>query len=88
MALGTVQVIGHQTLRAGARSGAQQLSRALPARYAVSMDVRLTKRGELQLSLGSPGPVLTLARGAGRQNRAARGRIKLSLDGAARLAAR
>lgn len=64
LALGTVQILARQSLRSGVASGERQLQRALPDRYAVSMDVALAKGAALELSLGSPGSVLVLMRDA------------------------
>lgn len=63
-ALGTVQILGSQSLQGGGTPGARRLQRPLPIAFAVSMDVALARGATLQLSLGAPGSVLTLARSA------------------------
>ena len=70
LALGAVQVLARQSLRAGVPSLPAMIQRALPARFAVSMDLALARGAVLELGLGSAKSVLTLTRGAG-------GRIEL-----------
>ncbi|MGI8863322.1 MAG: hypothetical protein ACR2JH_02810 [Solirubrobacteraceae bacterium] len=64
LALGTVQIVGSQSLRSGGGPGAGLLRRPLPARFDVSMDVVLSRGATFELDLGAPGSALTLARPA------------------------
>ncbi len=63
LALGTVQVVAHQSLGGGGTSATRLLKRPLPAHFAVSLDVTLGKGAKLELSLGSRARTFVLARG-------------------------
>jgi hypothetical protein len=65
LALGTVQVLAHRALRGTGTTAARRVQRSLPAHFAVSVDITLAKGARLELSLGSPGATLMLARGKG-----------------------
>ena len=88
LALGTVQVVAHQALRGTGPPRPDGLQRSLPAHFAVSMDIMLAKGARLELSLGSPGATLTLARGNGADAVLRDAGSTYSLGGTVRLAAR